>query len=204
VPFRDVSVVTTDTGRFLPSSPGQVHDLGLTAGKRASAASTALVRHNAYMLGETADTFRPVTARGLHTLAEPTFQETAMSEAQTAGLNVLVVEDDEDAATIEALLLATENHVVRIVSDGPAALREVQQVRPDVVLLDLSLPGLDGYEVARRIRDMELPTRPLLVAVTGRCDEADVCRSKDVGIDMHFVKPVSPEILLMVLRGSHA
>ena len=116
------------------------------------------------------------------------------------GLNVLVVEDDEDDATIEALLLATENHLVPIASDGPAALREVADGKPDVVLLDLALPGLDGFEVARRIRELNLSKQPWLVAVTGRCDEEGFRRSKDVGIDMHLVKPVAPETLCLLLR----
>lgn len=116
-------------------------------------------------------------------------------------LNVLVVEDDENAATIEALLLATENHVVRIAADGPAALREIESARPDVVLLDLALPGCDGYEVARRIRELNLSERPWLVAVTGRCEEEDFRRSRAVGIDMHLVKPVAPETLCTLLRG---
>jgi CheY-like chemotaxis protein len=116
-------------------------------------------------------------------------------------LNVLVVEDDPDAATFEALLLGLENHLVRIASDGPAALREMQDARPDVVLLDLALPGCDGLEVARRIHKLNLSKRPWLVAVTGRSEEEDFRRSKDAGIDMHLVKPVPPETLCTLLRG---
>ncbi len=116
-------------------------------------------------------------------------------------LNVLVVEDDEDAATIEALLLATENHVVRIASNGPAALRDVEDAKPDVVLLDLTLPGCDGFEVAKRIRQLNLSKQPWLVAVTGRCEEEDFRRSHAAGIDVHLVKPVAPETLCILLRG---
>lgn len=120
------------------------------------------------------------------------------------GLNVLVVDDDDNTATVEALLLATENHVVNVASDGPAAAREVQQAKPDVVLLDLSLPGFDGFEVARRIRQLNLSKQPWVVAVTGRCEEQDFRRSKDVGIDMHLVKPVAPETLCLLLRRFQA
>jgi len=116
-------------------------------------------------------------------------------------LNVLVVEDDPDTATAEALLLATENHQVRIASDGPAALREIEEAEPDVILLDLALPGYDGLEVAKRVREMNLSKPPWLVALTGRSDEDDFRRSKDAGIDMHLVKPVSPETLCTLLRG---
>ena len=116
-------------------------------------------------------------------------------------LNVLVVEDDEDTATLEALLLATENHQVRIATDGPGALREIEDDRPDVVLLDLALPGCDGLEVAKRIGQLNLSKRPWLVAVTGRCEEEDFHRSQAAGIDMHLVKPVSPQTLCSLLRG---
>jgi DNA-binding response OmpR family regulator len=116
-------------------------------------------------------------------------------------LNVLVVEDDPDAATAEAMLLATENHQVHIASDGAAALREIEDARPDVVLLDLTLPGCDGLEVARRIHQLNLSKRPWLVAVTGRTEEEDFRRSQDAGIDMHLVKPVAPETLCTLLRG---
>ena len=115
-------------------------------------------------------------------------------------LNVLVVEDDEDTATLEALLLATENHQVRIATDGPAALREIEEDKPDVVLLDLALPGCDGIEVAKRIRQLNLSKRPWVVAVTGRCEDDDFRRSQAAGIDMHLVKPVSPDILCTLLR----
>jgi DNA-binding response OmpR family regulator len=123
-----------------------------------------------------------------------------MSKTHTDGLNVLIVEDDEDAATVEALLLGMENHDVTIASDGPAALREVQQGTPDVILLDLGLPGIDGLEIARRIRQMHLPKRPMLIAVTGRSDVQDVRRSREVGIDVHLVKPVAPDKLCLLMR----
>jgi CheY-like chemotaxis protein len=114
-------------------------------------------------------------------------------------LNVLVVEVDP-VATFEALLLGLENHLVHIASDGPAALREIENAKPDVVLLDLALPGCDGLEVARRIHQLNLSKRPWLVAVTGRSDEEDFRRSQAAGIDMHLVKPVAPETLCTLLR----
>ena len=123
-----------------------------------------------------------------------------MTTTHTDGLSVLVVEDDDDAATVEALLLGMEHHQVTIASDGPAALREVRQAAPDVVLLDIGLPGLDGHEVARQIHEMRLPKQPMLIAVTGRSDTQDVRRSREVGIDMHLVKPVAPDTLCLLLR----
>jgi len=122
------------------------------------------------------------------------------SRSPSDGLHVLVVEDDADSARTQALLLSAENHVVSIAGDGPSALREVQDSKPDVVLLDIGLPGMDGYEVARRVFDMNLWKRPLLVAVTGLGEAKDLRRSQEVGIDLHLVKPVAPETLCMLLR----
>jgi CheY-like chemotaxis protein len=124
-----------------------------------------------------------------------------MAETHTDGLNVLVVEDNEDAATIEALVLEMDSHVVTIASDGLAAVRKVQENTPDVVLLDIGLPGLDGYDVAERIHDMKLQKRPLIIAVTARNDPAEMQRSRAAGIDIHLVKPVPPDTLCLVMRG---
>jgi CheY-like chemotaxis protein len=111
-----------------------------------------------------------------------------------------VVEDDKDGATSQALLLGLEGHRVTLAADGPTALREVQQACPDVVLLDIGLPGMDGYEVARRVHEMQLWKRPLLVAVTAWGEEAHRRRSAEVGIDLHLVKPVDPQTLIALLR----
>jgi two-component system CheB/CheR fusion protein len=112
----------------------------------------------------------------------------------------LVVEDNEDSATSQALLLGLEGHRVTLAADGPTALREVQRACPDMVLLDIGLPGMDGYEVARRVHEMQLWKRPLLVAVTAWGEEADRRRSAEVGIDLHLVKPVDPQTLIALLR----
>jgi CheY-like chemotaxis protein len=123
-----------------------------------------------------------------------------MPSTDSAGLKVLVVDDDSDTATMEALLLGLEKHSVTIVSDGSAALLEIQRETPDVVLLDIGMPGLDGHEVAKRIHDMRLRNRPMLIAVSGRGDAAAIRRSQDVGFDMHLVKPVPPQTLCSLLR----
>jgi len=116
------------------------------------------------------------------------------------GLNILLVEDGADSALSLALLLELQGHAVKWVADGPAALREVQAWGPDVVLLDLGLPKLSGDAVARRVRDMNLWKRPLLVAVTGYGRDADRARCQASGFDMHLVKPVDPEELFTLLR----
>ena len=114
----------------------------------------------------------------------------------TPGLRVLVVEDDPDTAQTWVWLLQALGHQAEAVPDGPAALQAMDAGPPDAILLDLGLPGMSGYEVARRLREHQdcLP-RPLIIAVTGLGDEAERLRSYEVGIDLHLVKPVRPEEL---------
>src|SRR3954469_13716392 len=116
------------------------------------------------------------------------------------GLRVLVVEDLADASETLAMLLRLEGHDVWVAADGPAALRLAGECDPDVVLLDICLPGFDGWEVARRLRGQPLRKRPLLVAVTGYGRECDQQCSAEAGIDLHLVKPVDPEALLGLLQ----
>jgi CheY-like chemotaxis protein len=122
------------------------------------------------------------------------------------GLRVLVVEDDADLAAGLAGWLGRCGHDVRVASDGPAALRATEAGPPDVVLLDIGLPGMDGYEVARRVHEEVAPTAPkapLVIAVTGRAGEADRLRSQQAGIDLHLVKPVDTDQLGRILRRFH-
>jgi len=119
---------------------------------------------------------------------------------RTPKLRVLVVEDNRDAAGSTATLLRHWGHDVRVALDGPTALREASEDAPDVVLLDLGLPGMDGYEVARRLREMLHEKKTLFVVVSGYGMDRDVLRSSDEGIDLHFVKPVDPAELRAVLE----
>ena len=104
---------------------------------------------------------------------------------------VLVVDDHVDTALSLARLLRARGHVVEIVHDGNAALDAGASFRPDVVLLDLGLPGMDGYAVAENLRRRESAPRPTIIAISGYGQEEDRRRSSEVGIDHHLVKPVS-------------
>jgi CheY-like chemotaxis protein len=119
------------------------------------------------------------------------------SAVQTNGyrLRVLVVEDHEDTATSTALVLRLYGHDVQVASDGRMALQLMDAHAPDVVLLDLGLPKMDGWEVAKQIRTQATYKRPLLVAVSGYGGEADRLRSTEAGIDLHLVKPIDPDHL---------
>ena len=117
-------------------------------------------------------------------------------------LRVLVVDDIRDAADTLALLVRIWGHQPLVAYDGPTALDLARTQAPDVALLDIGLQGgMDGYEVARRIRRLPGLDKVLLVAVTGYGREEDVTRCQDAGIDHHFVKPVDPVELELVLAG---
>ena len=103
---------------------------------------------------------------------------------------VLVVDDDVDAAEILSQALQAAGHEVRHEHDGASALVAAAQFQPDVVLLDLGLPGMDGLEVARRLRGYPQLAGVRIVALTGFAQGADRSRSAAVGIESHLVKPV--------------
>ena len=118
----------------------------------------------------------------------------------SSGLRVLVVEDDADSAVSLARFLRGIGHEVEVAPIGTTAVDAAQARRPDVVLLDLGLPGLDGWQVARRLQGHPAQRRPLLVALTGHDREADRRRSAEAGIDLHLAKPVDPDLLRRLLQ----
>lgn len=116
------------------------------------------------------------------------------------GLRVLVVEDDADCAASMALLLRMHARDVRAAADSSAALDEAQAHPPDVVLLDIGLPGINGDEFAKRLQEQEAEKKPLLIAVTGFGSETDRRRSGEVGIDLLLVKPTDMGYLIRLLQ----
>ena len=110
----------------------------------------------------------------------------------STGCRVLVVDDNSDAAESIAMFLGMLGHEVKTVSDGLQALASAPVYAPRVVVLDIGLPGLDGYEVARRLRKLPQTQGALLVAVTGYGSKADQTRAIEAGFDLHLVKPADP------------
>lgn len=108
---------------------------------------------------------------------------------------VVIVDDDHDAADSLAMMLQIDGHDVRVVYDGPSALQAIATYHPDVALIDLGMPMMDGYEVARRLREQPVYSDVKLVAVTGWGQEEACRRSANAGFDQHLVKPVSLETL---------
>jgi CheY-like chemotaxis protein len=103
---------------------------------------------------------------------------------------ILVVDDNRDSADSLARLLELMGHQTTIAYDGPSAVASAEEFRPEVMLLDVGLPGLDGYEVARRIRAQPWGKDITLIAATGWGQPEDRRRSREAGFDHHMVKPV--------------
>jgi PAS domain S-box-containing protein len=113
---------------------------------------------------------------------------------------VLIADDNRDAADSLAMLLEMDGHEVTVVNDGGQALASIEKLQPEVALLDIGMPELDGYEVARRVRLRPQGRELLLIAVTGWGQESDRARAIEAGFDMHFTKPVDPDQLIELLR----
>jgi len=105
---------------------------------------------------------------------------------------ILVVEDNTDAAESMRMLLDSIGHHVTVVNDGNAAVAAARAFRPDVVLLDIGLPGMDGFEIASALRALPETSRAHLIAVSGYGQEKDRALSAQAGFDLHLVKPVDP------------
>jgi CheY-like chemotaxis protein len=115
------------------------------------------------------------------------------------GLRILLVEDHPDCANSTKIMLGMWGHEVEVAPDGPAALQAAQTHQPDVVLLDIGLPGMDGWTVAKLIHDQANGKRPLLIALTGYGQPSAYRHSYDSGIDVHLLKPVDPDELKRLL-----
>jgi CheY-like chemotaxis protein len=114
---------------------------------------------------------------------------------------VLIVDDGIDAAVSLSLLLQLGGHTTALAHDGVASLKAAVEFKPDIVLLDLGLPGMDGYEVARAMRRQPELGSPLLVAVTGADAPGDRLRTKQAGFDEHLTKPVEISTIELLLTN---
>jgi signal transduction histidine kinase/CheY-like chemotaxis protein len=132
---------------------------------------------------------------------EPMSKDLQTPAAAPGAARVLLVDDNVDAAVSLSLLLQLGGHTTQVVHSGSEALQRVAEFKPDVVLLDLGLPGMHGYEVARAIRAAPQFGRPLLVAITGWGAPEDRLKSKQAGLDEHLTKPVDISALELMLRG---
>jgi PAS domain S-box-containing protein len=123
-----------------------------------------------------------------------------VSPPQPPRRRILVVDDNVDAAESLGMLLALGGHTVRVAHDGAAALRAAGDELPEVVLLDVGMPGMDGYEVARQLRRLPGGDGVLIAALTGWGQDEDRRRTAEAGFDVHLVKPVEPDALRRLLE----
>jgi CheY-like chemotaxis protein len=113
---------------------------------------------------------------------------------------VLVADDNRDAGETLAMLLRLDGHEVHVALDGLQAVEVFAREKPEVVILDIGMPGLSGHEAARRIRELPSEHPVILIAVTGWGQKADKDRAAASGFDHHFTKPVEPTVLSELLQ----
>jgi CheY-like chemotaxis protein len=115
--------------------------------------------------------------------------DTPSHSVEAKARRVLIVDDNVDSAVALSWLIGHEGYDVRVAHDGPAALDAAQDFKPEILLLDIGLPGIDGYEVARRLRADGFASARM-IAISGYARESDVELSRAAGFDRHFAKPV--------------
>ena len=130
---------------------------------------------------------------------QPSLRPTEKAQPTGQSLRVLVVDDNVDTVTTLALLVKESGHDARTAFDGPTVLEAALDYRPNVVLLDIGLPGLNGFEVAKRLRQQPALQNVVLVAMTGYGQESDRQRSQEAGFDHHLVKPGDLGKVLQIL-----
>jgi CheY-like chemotaxis protein/two-component sensor histidine kinase len=124
-----------------------------------------------------------------------------LTEGEGSSLRILVVDDNQDSACSMTLLLELQGHEVQVAHAGHTALKMAHDSRPDVILLDIGMPGMNGYEVARQLRAQPAFSDTLLVAVTGYGRASDVKQTESAGFDHHLVKPIDYEKLQSLLAA---
>jgi len=115
---------------------------------------------------------------------------------------VVIIDDNQDAATTMSMLVEKLGGSARVAHDATNGLQAVQDFRPDLVFLDIGMPGMDGYEVCRRIRQWPSQKHVVIVAVTGWGQSSDKQRALDAGFDAHITKPVDPATLARLLASN--
>ncbi|MDB5313863.1 MAG: mprA 2 [Gemmataceae bacterium] len=133
-------------------------------------------------------------------MTTPTTGTDAIPPPAPTGLQVLCVDDNHDAADSLGVLLGFAGHGVAVAHDARSALEVMAHgFRPEVCILDITMPGMDGCELARRVRDATGDRPPLLIALTALGDYNSLGRMADAGFDLHFEKPVVPQELFEAL-----
>lgn len=140
----------------------------------------------------------------LSVVQEPPPTDAAEKPATPARRRVLVVDDNVDAASSMAMMLKLMGNEVRMAHDGIEAVEAASEYRPDVILLDIGMPRMNGHDACRRIREQPWGRAPFIVALTGWGQEDDKRRSREAGFDSHLVKPIEPAVLQKLLAALKA
>ncbi len=175
----------------------------------------SLVRRLVQMHGGTVEAHSKGAGAGsefvvlLHTVKKPAAIERPELRkldvpAESMRRRILVVDDNQDSATSLAMILGLMGHETRTANDGIQAIEVADEFRPDAIVLDIGMPKLNGYEVARQIRQKERGRQVLLIALTGWGQETDRLRSSDAGFDAHLIKPVDANEIQRLLANLHA
>jgi CheY-like chemotaxis protein len=184
--------------------PNSLHD-GLGVG-------LTLVRHLVHLHGGSVDVFSAGPNKGSEFVVRlPLLRDKALPSVESAqpevaqepsnGLRVLVVDDNQDVAETVGQLLQWSGFEVQLAYDGEAALKLTSDFRPDAVLLDIGLPVIDGYEIARRLRAQPTGDRLIIIAASGYGQKEDQQRSLAAGCDRHLTKPIDPVQLTDLLNS---
>ena len=138
---------------------------------------------------------------GMGTCPEPQAKQIRLKPPMSSKFRILVVDDNEDSAASLAIMLDLMGHDTRIAHDGVAAVEAAQDFQPEVVLLDIGMPKLNGYDAARRIREQSWGRTIFLIAMTGWGQDEDKHRAACAGFNLHMTKPVDPSALENLLTG---
>ena len=115
-------------------------------------------------------------------------------------MRVLLVDDNTDSIQTASALFALEGHIVTVASDPHEALAHASATRPEVVILDIGMPGMNGFELARALRALNQKPRPLIIAVSGYTEAGHVKRGAEAGFDFHYPKSIDPNVILETVR----
>jgi CheY-like chemotaxis protein len=151
---------------------------------------------SAFSAGEGQGSEFKVTLPTLQSDDAPNLLASVSSSPARLGRVILVVDDNEDANQSTAMMLECEGHQVASAYDGPSGLEAARRIMPDAILLDIGLPGMDGYEVARRLREEPATRHIHVIALTGYGQSSDIEQSRTAGIDHHLVKPARLQDIL--------
>ncbi|WP_165225554.1 hybrid sensor histidine kinase/response regulator [Aquisphaera insulae] len=186
----EVFAMFTQVNRTLDRSQGGL-GIGLALVKRLVElhGGTVVAESQGLGMGSTFTVRLPLVAEG-STIEAPSPAPGALPPVDNTARRILVVEDNADMAEVLAKVLRIGGHEIRTALDGPKAIEQARTFRPDVVFLDISLPGLSGYQVARQLREDSSLRDVLIVALTGGGLDEDKRQAKRAGIDLHLTKPV--------------